>query len=52
MNKSISTYALLVVGLILVIEPFLPQYHFSIFWFSLGLASIAISLWDLIKQHK
>jgi len=48
--KSISKYALLIVGLILVIEPFLPQYHFSIFWFSLGMISIIISLRDIIKK--
>jgi len=48
--KSISKYALLIVGLILVIEPFLPQYHFSIFWFSLGVISIIIALRDLIKK--
>jgi len=48
--KSISKYALLAVGLTLVIEPLLPQYHFSLFWFSLGAISIIISLRDLIKK--
>jgi len=48
--KSVSKYALLAVGLVLVIEPLLPQYHFSIFWFSLGVISIITSLRDLIKK--
>jgi len=50
MNKPISIYALLIIGLILVIEPLLPQYHFSLFWFSLGIISIITSLIDLIKK--
>jgi len=48
--KSISKYALLAVGLALIIEPLLPQYHLSLFWFSLGVISIIISLRDLIKK--
>ena len=36
-------WGLLMVGLILVIEPALPWYHFSPFWFSLGVASVAVS---------
>ncbi len=35
-RKPLSVYAALGVGLILVIEPTLPQYHLSPFWFSLG----------------
>jgi len=48
--KSISKYALLILGLIIVVEPLLPQYHFSLFWFSLGAISIIISLIDLVKK--
>jgi len=48
--KSISKYALLILGLIIVAEPLLPQYHLSLFWFSLGVISIIISLRDLIKK--
>lgn len=45
-----SVYALLVVGLILVGEPALPQYHFSLFWFSLGVLSLAIAGYDLLRR--
>ena len=38
MGKPPSVYGLLAVGLILVIEPVLPWYHFSPFWFLLGVA--------------
>lgn len=50
MNRPVSAYALFVVGLILVIEPLLPQYHFSIFWFSLGVIAMIISIRDLIYK--
>jgi hypothetical protein len=42
--------SLLAVGLILVIEPALPWYHFSPFWFSLGVASVAVALYDLRRK--
>lgn len=48
-EKLLSPYFLLIVGLILVVEPFLPQYEFSLFWFLLGVISVIISLYDLIK---
>ena len=48
--KSISKYILLAMGLALIIEPLLPQYHLSLFWFSLSVISIIISLRDLIKK--
>lgn len=51
-QKSISIYVLLAIGLVLVIEPLLPQYHFSLFWFSLGVIAIIVSLSDLIKSKK
>jgi len=49
MMKLLSPYLLLIIGLILVIEPFLPQYEFSLFWFSFGIISVVISLYDLFK---
>jgi len=49
MKRTWSVYFLLIVGLILVIEPFLPQYEFSLFWFSFGIISVVISLYDLFK---
>jgi hypothetical protein len=49
MKKLLSVYLLLVIGIILVIEPILSQYEFSLFWFSLGIISIIISLYDLFK---
>lgn len=50
LNKPLSVYALLAVGLILVIEPALPWYHFSPFWFSLGVVSVAVALYDLVRK--
>lgn len=49
-RKPLSVYGLLVVGLILVIEPALPWYHFSPFWFSLGVIAVAIALYDLFRK--
>lgn len=49
-RKPLSVYGLLAVGAILIIEPALPQYHFSPFWFSLGVISAAIALYDLIRR--
>ncbi|MEE9294531.1 MAG: hypothetical protein V3W34_06185 [Phycisphaerae bacterium] len=49
-KKPTSVYALLVVGLILVIEPALPWYHFSLFWFSPGVLSMAVALYDLLRK--
>ncbi|MBI4273478.1 MAG: hypothetical protein HY659_02090 [Rhizobiales bacterium] len=45
-----SVYGLMIVGLILVIEPALPWYHFSLFWFSLGIIAVAIALYDLLRK--
>lgn len=45
-----SVYALLVIVLILVGEPALPQYHFSLFWFSLGVLSVAVAGYDLLRR--
>lgn len=50
MKKYFSPYLLLAVGLILVVEPVLPQYHFSTFWFFLGVVSVIISVRDLIHK--
>lgn len=50
LKKRLSVYVLLAVGLILVIEPALPWYHFSPFWFSLGAASVAVALYDLVRK--
>ena len=41
---------LLGVGLILMIEPLLPRYHFSPFWFSLGVTSAAVALFDIVRR--
>jgi hypothetical protein len=49
-GKPLSAFGLLAVGLILVIEPTLPWYHFSPFWFSLGAASLALALYDLVRK--
>lgn len=49
-RKSPSVYGLLAVGLILVVEPALPQYHFSLFWFSLGVLSVVIAAYDLLRR--
>jgi|GEM_PF-3995405 len=49
-KKPPSVYGLLVVGLVLVIEPALPWYHFSPFWFSLGVLSTAVALYDLFRK--
>ena len=49
-KKSLSVYGLLVVGLILVIEPALPWYYFSPFWFGLGVLSVAIALYDIFRK--
>ncbi|WFC40277.1 hypothetical protein [Pseudoxanthomonas sp. SE1] len=49
-RKPLSVYALLAIGLILIIEPALPQYHFSVFWFSLGVGSTIIAIYDLLRR--
>jgi len=51
MKKHFSPYILFGIGLALIIEPFLPQYHFSLFWFSLGVIAILTSLKDLIYKR-
>lgn len=48
-RKPPSVYGLLAIGLILVGEPALPQYHFSPFWFSLGVAALIIGMFDLLR---
>ncbi len=50
LGKPLSAYVLLLVGLILVIEPLLPWYHFSPFWFSLGVVSLLVALNDLLRK--
>lgn len=50
LRKPLSAYGLLAVGLILVVEPALPQYHFSVFWFSLGVGGTIIALYDLFRK--
>lgn len=50
LKKPLSVYVLLAVGLILVIEPALPWYHFSPFWFSLGVISAAVAVYDLTRK--
>ena len=49
-SKPLSVYTLLAVGLILVIEPALPWYHFSPFWFSLGVVSVAVAVYDFVRK--
>lgn len=49
-GKPLSAYGLLLVGLALVIEPILPWYHFSPFWFSLGVVSLLVALNDLLRK--
>ena len=51
-GKPLSAWGLLTVGLVLVIEPALPWYHFSPFWFSLGVASVAVALYDLLRKTR
>jgi hypothetical protein len=52
LRQSTSVYGLLIVGLILVIEPALPWYHFSPFWFSLGVISMLIALSDFVRKPR
>lgn len=52
LRKPPSVYGLVAIGLILVIEPALPQYHFSLFWFSLGVLGTAVGLYDLIRKSR
>ena len=49
-KKPPSVFGLLAVGLILVVEPALPWYHFSPFWFSLGVLSMGAALYDLFRK--
>lgn len=49
-RKPLSVYAGLAVGLILVIEPTLPQYHFSPLWFSLEVASLIVPVRDPFRK--
>lgn len=51
LSRPVSVYALLAVGFILVGEPLLPQYHFSPFWFSLGVLSIVVAGYDLLRTR-
>jgi len=51
-KKAPSVYGLLAVGLVLVIEPALPWYHFSPFWFSLGALSVALAAYDLFRRSE
>ncbi len=51
-GKPLSVWGLLAVGLILVIEPALPWYHFSLFWFSLGVASVLVALYDALRTPR
>ena len=50
LGKPPSVFGLLAVGLILMIEPALPQYHFSLFWFSLGVIAVLIAGYDLFRN--
>lgn len=49
--KPLSAWTLLGVGLILMIEPLLPGYHFSPLWFSLGVASAIVALFDIVRRR-
>jgi len=51
-GRPLLAYGLPAVGLILVIEPALPWYHFSPFWFSLGVASTAVALYDPLRKPR
>ncbi len=48
-GKPLWGWVLLAVGLVLVIVPALPWYHFSPFRFSLGVAGAAIALYDMLR---
>lgn len=50
LRKPLSVYGLLAICLTLIIEPALPQYHFSPFWFSLGVVATVIALYDFIRK--
>lgn len=50
LRKPLSAYVLLIVGIILVVEPALPQYHFSAFWFGLGVLCLVVSGYDLLRK--
>lgn len=52
LRKPPSAYGLLALGLILVIEPALPQYHFSLFWFSLGVIGALVAVYDLVRKQR
>jgi hypothetical protein len=52
LRKPPSVYGLLALGLILVIEPALPQYHFSLFWFSLGVIGTLVAVYDLVRKPR
>jgi hypothetical protein len=52
LRKPPSVYGLLALGLVLVFEPALPQYHFSLFWFSLGVIGTLIAVYDLVRQQR
>ncbi len=49
--KQLSAWTLLSIGLILMIEPLLPWYHFSPFWFSLGVMSAVVALFDIVRRR-
>lgn len=49
--RPFSAWTLLGVGLILMIEPLLPWYHFSPFWFSLGVLSAVVALFDIVRRR-
>ncbi len=52
LRKPPSVYGLLAIGLVLMIEPALPQYHFSLFWFSLGVVGTGVALYDLVRKQR
>lgn len=49
--KPFSAWTLLGIGLILMIEPLLPWYHFSPFWFSLGVIGAVVALLDIVRRR-
>lgn len=45
-----SAYGLMIIGIILIVEPALPQYEFSAFWFGLGVLAALIAGFDLSRR--
>lgn len=51
-RKPPSVYGLVAIGPILAIEPALPHYRFSLFWFSLGVLGTAVGLHYPVQKSR